>query len=290
MCFMLITGLWAPYSANLARGNHMSIQNAFKAALNKKEARIGLWVGTASAYTTEICATTGYDWLLLDGEHAPTSVSLVLSQLQALAAYPEVAPVVRPAWNDPVLFKQLLDIGAQSFLVPMIQTAAEAKAAVRALKYPPEGTRGVGTALARAAKWGAVPDYLQKANEEICLLCQVETSEGLKQLDEILQVDGVDGVFIGPADLAASMGHLGNPAHPEVVTAIDSAIEKILAAGKAPGILQTHVETAQRYLSMGALFVAVGLDTVLLRQSAQNLLSQFKTGVASQTPTPGQVY
>lgn len=268
----------------------MTITNAFKAALQAHQAQVGLWVGTASAYTTEICASVGYDWLLLDGEHAPTSVPLVLSQLQALAGYPEVAPVVRPAWNDPVLFKQLLDVGAQNFLVPMIQTATEAQAAVQALRYPPQGYRGVGTALARAAQWGAIPDYLQLANEQICLLCQVETVQGLDHLEEIVQVEGVDGVFIGPADLAASMGHIGNAAHPEVVTAIEGAIRTIVAAGKAPGILQTHVETARHYLSLGALFVAVGVDTVLLRQGAHYLLAQFKEGVGVQGVKPGQAY
>lgn len=254
----------------------MSIANTFKDALYRKEAQIGLWVGTASAYTAEICASAGYDWLLLDGEHAPTSVPLVLSQLQAIAGYPKVAPIVRPAWNDAVLLKQLLDVGAQTFLVPMVQTAAEAQAAVHAVRYPPQGVRGVGAALTRAARWGGVQEYVHQANAQICLLCQVETVQGLEQLDEILQVEGVDGVFIGPADLAASMGYIGQSEHPAVVQAIEGAIKKIVESGKAPGILQTDVKTAQHYLSLGALFVAVGLDTVLLRQSASNLLAEFK--------------
>lgn len=268
----------------------MSITNEFKAALQRKEPQIGLWVGTAQAYTTEICASAGYDWLLLDGEHAPTTVPLVLSQLQTVAGYPGVAPVVRPAWNDHVLFKQLLDIGVQNFLVPMIQTAEEARQAVRALRYPPEGVRGVGTALARAAQWGGVANYVTEANKQLCLLCQVETTQGVENLDDILVVDGVDGVFIGPADLAASMGHIGNPGHPDVVRTIEDAVKRIRAAGKAPGILQTHVETAQHYLELGALFVAVGVDTVLLRQSAQRLLAQFKGGEAPAAPKPGQAY
>lgn len=268
----------------------MPIQNAFKSALQAKRQQIGLWVGAANAYTTEICASVGYDWLLLDGEHAPTSLPLVLSQLQAVAGYPGVAPVVRPASNDPILFKQLLDLGAQNFLVPMIETAAQARAAVHALRYPPQGQRGVGAVLARAARWGAVGDYVHRANEQICLLCQVETAKGLDELEDILQIEGVDGVFIGPADLAASMGHIGNETHPDVVQAIEAGIQTIIAAGKAPGILQTHIETAQHYLALGALFVAVGLDTVLLRQSAHNLLSHFKAGLDSQNPAPGQVY
>src|SRR5690625_4029660 len=155
-------------------------ENTFKAALQRKAPQIGLWVGTAQAYTTEICASAGYDWLLIDGEHAPTNPMLVLSQLQAMAAYPEVAPVVRPAWNDPVLFKQLLDIGAQNFLVPMIQSAAEARAAVQALRYPPAGTRGMGAVLARAAQWGGIEDYAHLANDQRCLLCQVKRCRGCR--------------------------------------------------------------------------------------------------------------
>ncbi len=265
-------------------------ENTFKAALQRKAPQIGLWVGTAQAYTTEICASAGYDWLLIDGEHAPTNPMLVLSQLQAMAAYPEVAPVVRPAWNDPVLFKQLLDIGAQNFLVPMIQSAAEARAAVQALRYPPAGTRGVGAVLARAAQWGGIENYAHLANDQMCLLCQVETVQGLQALDDILQVEGVDGVFIGPADLAASMGHLDNPGHPEVMQAIELAIERIVAAGKAPGILQTHVDTAHHYLALGALFVAVGIDTLLLKNGAEQLLSQFKADRQVTGPKPGQAY
>lgn len=289
MYFMLIMGLWVPFNVALSDDIFMKT-NAFKAALAKNEPQIGLWVGTANAYTTEICASTGYDWVLIDGEHAPTNPLLVLAQLQALAAYPEVAPVLRPAWNDPVLFKQLLDIGAQNFLVPMIQNADEARAAARALRYPPEGQRGVGTALARAAQWGGRPDYLQQANEQICLLCQVETMQGIEALDEILQVDGVDGVFIGPADLAASMGYITDPAHPEVVETIEAAIQRIVAAGKAAGILQTHVESAKRYLALGASFVAVGVDTLLLKRGAENLLAEFKEGRTINTPQAGQAY
>src|SRR5690625_4504486 len=226
----------------------MTITNAFKAALQAHQAQVGLWVGTASAYTTEICASVGYDWLLLDGEHAPTSVPLVLSQLQALAGYPEVAPVVRPAWNDPVLFKQLLDIGAQNFLVPMIQSAAEARAAVQALRYPPAGTRGMGAVLARAAQWGGIENYAHLANDQMCLLCQEETVQGLQALDDILQVDGVDGVFIGPADLAASMGHLDNPGHPEVMQAIEQAIERIVRSEEHTSELQSRGELVCRLL------------------------------------------
>lgn len=215
---------------------------------------------------------------MLDGEHAPNTISTLLSQLQALAAYPS-APVIRPAWNDHVLLKQLLDIGGQNFLIPMIQSAEEAESAVSALSYPPQGQRGVGTALARAAKWGAVTDYLKRANEEICLLCQVETLTGIAALDEILKVEGVDGVFIGPADLAASMGYLTEPGHPEVVATIEKAIDKIISSGKAAGILQTDIKAAKRYIERGATFVAVGIDTVLLRRGCVDLLAEFNSNV-----------
>lgn len=261
-------------------------KNHFKSALLSGECQIGLWVGGANPYTAEICAGAGYDWLLLDGEHAPNTVPMILSQLQAMAAY-DSAPVIRPAWNDSVLLKQLLDIGGQNFLIPMIQSAAEAEQAVAALSYPPRGHRGVGTALARAAHWGAVTDYLHRANDEICLLCQVETVEAMEVVEEICGVEGVDGVFIGPADLAASMGYIGQLGHPEVVAAIEKGIDTIVASGKAAGILQADIQSARQYISRGASFVAVGVDTVLLRRSCVELLAQFKDFVQE---TPVQRY
>ncbi|MBP6018576.1 MAG: 4-hydroxy-2-oxoheptanedioate aldolase [Burkholderiaceae bacterium] len=263
--------------------------NAFKRAIQNGEVQIGLWQGLASAYTAELCATVGYDWLLIDAEHVPNTIQTTLSQLQAVAAYP-VAPVVRSAWNDPIELKRLLDIGAQNLLIPMVQNAEEARAAVAAVRYPPHGTRGVGTALARAARWGGVEDYVTRSNEEICLLCQVETAEALQELDSILAVEGVDGVFIGPADLAASMGHLGNPGHPEVRTAIEAAILRIRAAGKAPGILQGDVAMARHYLDLGVQFIAVGVDAVLLRRAANDLLAQFKNDVKQTVTQVGAAY
>lgn len=263
--------------------------NSFKRALQNGESQIGLWQGLASPYTAELCATVGYDWLLLDGEHVPNTIQTTLGQLQAVAAYP-VAPVVRPAWNDPVELKRLLDIGAQNLLIPMVQNADEARAAVAAVSYPPNGVRGVGTALARAARWGGVSDYLARSDDEICLLCQVETAEALAELDDILSVDGVDGVFIGPADLAASMGHIRNPGHPDVRVAISDAIVRIRKAGKAPGILQSDVALAKQYLDMGAQFIAVGVDAVLLRRAATDLLAKFKNDVGQTNTLPGSAY
>lgn len=250
-------------------------KNSFKAVLQAQQAQIGLWLGSTSPYIAELCASTGYDWVLIDGEHAPNTVQTMLAQLQAVAAYP-VAPVVRPVDSNPALLKQLSDIGGRNFLIPMMESADEASQVVSALRYPPQGTRGIGTALARAALWGGVTDYLAKANEELCILCQVETVAGLAALDDILQVEGVDGVFIGPADLAASLGYPGQSGHPVVVEAISTAMQRIVASGKAAGILQVDVAQAKTYLDLGATFVAVGVDMVLLRRQCVDLLANFK--------------
>lgn len=247
-------------------------ENTFKAALARGHAQIGLWLGLANPYAAEVVAGAGFDWLLIDGEHAPNTVPTILAQLQAIAAYPS-HPVVRVPWNDAVAVKQVLDLGAQTLLVPMVQSADEARAAVAATRYPPHGVRGVGSALARASRWNRVDDYLRRANERIAVLVQVETRAGLDAIDAIARVDGVDGVFIGPADLAADLGHLGEPAHPDVQAAIDRAIA---AAGKAAGILSADPAAARRYLEAGATFVAVGVDTTLLARGAERLAAQFK--------------
>ncbi|EMF6669040.1 4-hydroxy-2-oxoheptanedioate aldolase [Serratia marcescens] len=261
------------------------LTNHFKRALQEKRPQIGLWLGLCSSYSAELLAGAGFDWLLIDGEHAPNNVQTVLGQLQAVAPYPS-QPVVRPPWNDAVIIKQLLDVGAQNLLIPMIQNAEQARDAVRATRYPPHGVRGVGSALARASRWNRVPDYLQQADEQMCVLVQIETREAVKNLDAILQVEGVDGVFIGPADLSADMGFAGNPQHPEVQRTIDDAIARIRAAGKAPGILMANKALAQRYLEAGALFVAVGVDTTLLARAAEALADEFKQGGA-QAPSSG---
>lgn len=266
----------------------MDISNHFKHALQQQRPQIGLWLGLCSGYSAELLAGAGFDWLLIDGEHAPNTVPLVLEQLQAIAPYPS-QPVVRPAWNDAVLIKQLLDIGSQTLLVPMIQNAEQARAAVSATRYPPQGIRGVGSALARASRWNSVTDYLQQANEHICLLVQVETREAISNLAEILQVDGVDGVFIGPADLSADMGYAGNPQHAAVRQTIEQSIIQIREANKAPGILMTNQQMAQHYLALGALFVAVAVDTTLLSQAAKQLAAQF-IAADSQPATGFSVY
>jgi 4-hydroxy-2-oxoheptanedioate aldolase len=258
------------------------LTNTFKQALRDRKPQIGLWAGLASAYTSEIVAGAGFDWLLIDGEHAPNTLQTTLSQLQSVAAYP-VAPVVRPAWNDSVQIKQILDTGAQTLLVPMIQSAEEAAAAVAAVRYPPAGIRGVGSALARSSRWNRIPNYLERANDQMCVLVQIETPAGIDALDEILAVDGVDGAFIGPADLSAGMGYLGQPEHPEVLKTIDEAITRIVRSGKAAGILHSGVAQAKHYLALGATFVAVGVDAVLLARAAEKLAGEFKDAKPVQT-------
>lgn len=265
-----------------------AMHNPFKAALARKEPQLGLWLGLADPYSAELCAGAGFDWLLVDAEHAPNDVRSVLSILQALAPYP-VSPIVRPPVAQTHLIKQYLDLGAQTLLLPMIDTPEQAREAVVATRYPPYGIRGVGSALARASRWNALPDYLQEANDEICVLVQAESTTALDNLDEILAVDGVDGVFIGPADLSASLGHLGHPGHPEVVSAIEGAIARIVDAGKAAGILSSDEQASWRYLELGCTFVAVGVDTSLLARATRELAQRFRNGSASQRPQ-GNVY
>ena len=260
------------------------LKNAFKAALLKREPQYGLWLGLADSYSAEICAGAGFDWLLIDGEHAPNDVRSILTQLQAMAAYP-VHPIVRPPVGEVRLIKQLLDIGAQSLLIPLVESAEQARLLVSATRYPPVGVRGVGSALARASRWNRVPNYLEAADREICLMVQIETRKGIEHLDEIAAVGGVDGVFVGPADLSAALGHRGNPAHQDVQAAIENAIARIRAAGKAPGILATDEGLARRYMSLGCTFVAVGLDVSLLSRATQDLARKFKASTTASAPS-----
>ncbi len=249
-------------------------ENAFKRALASGRTQIGLFLGLADPYCAELVADAGFDWLLIDGEHGPNDLRTILAQLQALAAYP-VPVVVRTLDHDPARIKQLLDVGVGSLLVPMVESGEAACALVRATRYPPAGIRGVGTALARAARWNGIAGYVHQADAEVCLIVQVESLAGLAALDDILAVDGVDGVFIGPSDLAASMGHLGAPAHPEVKAAVEGAIARIAAAGKAAGVFASDPAVARRYAALCARFVAVGCDTVLLRTAAAALAQSF---------------
>ncbi|OAN46704.1 2-dehydro-3-deoxyglucarate aldolase [Paramagnetospirillum marisnigri] len=256
--------------------------NPFKRALAEGRPQIGLWLGLANAYTAELCAGAGFDWLLLDGEHAPNDVPLLLAQLQAVAAYPS-HPILRPVIGDAALIKQMLDIGAQTLLVPMIESAEQAAATVAAMHYPPRGIRGVGAALARASGWGRVGDYLKTASDELCLLLQIETARGLDNLEAIALTEGVDGIFIGPADLAASLGHLGQPSHPEVQAAIETALAKLKQLKVPSGILSADEALARKYLAAGAGFVAVGIDTMVLSRGLAALAATFKD-VAAPAP------
>ncbi len=266
--------------------------NTFKQALKEGRPQIGLWVGLADPYAAEALAGTGFDWLAIDGEHAPNDVRSVLAQLQAVAPYP-VHPVVRPVIGDVPLIKQYLDVGAQTLLVPVVETAEQAARMVAAMRYPPNGIRGVGSALARASRWNQVDDYLAQADAQMCLLVQVETRLGLDNLAAITAVEGVDGVFFGPADLSASLGLLGQPGHPDVQQAIVDGMRLVRAAGKAPGVLSADPVAARRYLDAGALFVAVGVDTSLLVRSARELAAKFKgasAAAAPSAPAGGSVY
>ncbi|MGE4241708.1 4-hydroxy-2-oxoheptanedioate aldolase [Ramlibacter sp.] len=254
--------------------------NTFKERLLAGRTQIGLWLGLADPYTAELCAGTGFDWLLVDGEHAPNDLRSMLSTLQAVAPY-DAHPVVRIPEGDATLIKQVMEIGATTLLVPMVEDAAQARVLARAMRYPPEGTRGVGSGLARSSRWNGWPDYLHAANDRACLLVQVETKEALLKAGEIAAVDGVDGVFIGPADLAASMGHLGQPGHPEVQAAVEAAIASIRARGKPCGILCVDEALARHYISLGVTFAAVGVETTLLAQACRQLARRFD-GVAGE--------
>lgn len=250
--------------------------NLFKQALARGRLQIGLWSGLASNIVAEIIADAGFDWILLDTEHAPNEIGSLLPQLQAMSLG-TATPIVRPAWNDPVLIKRIMDLGAHTLLVPWVQSADEASRAVAAAHYPPEGIRGSAGGV-RAARYGRISDYLQRANEQVCVLVQVETWTALDQIEAIAAVEGVDGVFIGPSDLAASLGHLGNSAHPEVQAKIEDAVRRLRSMGKAAGILAPKEDDARRYIAWGYTFVAVGSDGGLLARGADALAKTFKAG------------
>lgn len=260
--------------------------NPFKQALREGRVQIGLWVGLADAYAIEAMAGAGFDWLLIDGEHAPNDLRTVLGQLQAVAPYP-THPIVRPVIGDVPLIKQLLDVGAQTLLIPVVESAEQAATLVAAVRYPPRGIRGVGSALARSSRWNSISDYLQTADAQMCVLLQVETKKGVDNLAAIAATEGVDGVFFGPADLSASMGLLGQPGHPDVQRAILDGIATVRKAGKAAGVLAADPKLARLYLDAGALFVAVGVDVSLLSRACRELAAAFKgAGNTAASPPP----
>lgn len=253
-------------------------RNSFKDAISKGELQIGLWLTSTSSYLAEIAATSEYDWLLIDGEHAPNTVQDIYHQIQAIAPYCSEA-VVRPVEGTKSNIKQILDIGAQTLLIPMVDTAEQAKQVVSAMRYPPEGVRGVGASVARAARWGRIEQYMAKANDELCLLIQVESKTALDNLDEILSVEGIDGVFIGPADLSASLGYPDDSNNPVVQKEIELCIRRIRQAGKAAGFLAVDPSTAKKAIEWGANFVAVGVDTMLYTNALDERLSLFKSNL-----------
>lgn len=268
----------------------MPALNSFKSAMTAGQPQVGLWLSMADPYLAEVSATAGFDWLLIDGEHAPNDLRGTLAALQAVAPY-RSQPVVRVVSGETALIKQMLDIGAKNLLVPMVDTAEQARTLVAATRYPPHGVRGVGSAVGRASRWSARADYLEVADDEVCLLVQAESVQALANLEAICDVPGVDGVFIGPADLAASMGYRGRPGHPEVQAAIERAMRVIIARGKAAGTLTSDPALARRYLELGCAFVAVGVDVLLYANSARRLAASFlSSGPGDPAPAASAAY
>ncbi|MCA1562677.1 MAG: HpcH/HpaI aldolase/citrate lyase family protein [Acidobacteria bacterium] len=255
--------------------------NELKRAFLEGRPQIGLWSSLASHITVEVIAGSGFDWLLLDTEHSPNELTMVQSQLQAMTGGTATA-VVRPAWNDPVLFKRLLDIGVQSFLVPWVQTVEEAQTAVASTRYPPEGIRGFA-AITRANRYGRIKDYARHVHNQLCVVVQIETRVALQNLEAIARVDGIDGLFIGPSDLAADLGHFGNSAHPDVRATIDGTITRIVKTGKVAGILAPVEADARHWLQLGCRFVAVGSDAGILARQSEALAAKFKQQALGET-------
>lgn len=250
-------------------------ENLLKKRLAAGEVVYGAWLGMGEAYAAEMAVTAGFDWLLIDGEHAPNDVRSLSAQV-AVVLPSASAAVVRPVNDDPALIKQMLDIGVQTLLVPMVESADQARRILAATRYAPHGIRGVGASLARASKFGQISDYIATANGQICLILQVESRAGLAALDEMLTIDGVDGLFIGPSDLAADMGHPGNAAHPEVRAAVFDALRRIRAAGKTAGVLAIEAEFIQNCVAAGANFVGVGIDVLVYVGAMRGLVAKYK--------------
>lgn len=255
--------------------------NPFKHAIAKGDLQLGCWMGLADPYIAEISAGAGFDWLLIDGEHAPNDLRSIVAQLQVLAARDSHA-VVRPPIGETWIIKQLLDAGAQTLLIPMVESAAQARDLVDAVTYPPHGVRGVGSALARASDFAAIGDYLTTARDEICLLAQVENQKGMAALDDILNVDGIDGVFIGPSDLAADMGFIGQAGAAEVQAAVLGAMEKIVASGKAAGILTLDQNLQQECRRIGATFIATEIDVTLFARNMRKASIDARRNLLSE--------
>lgn len=256
--------------------------NVFKNKLAEASAGAplyGCWLGLANAYTAEIVATAGFDWLLIDGEHAPNTIETILDQLRAIEPYP-AAPIVRAVNHDPALIKQLLDIGTRTLMVPMVETGAQAEALVAAMRYAPAGVRGMGAGVIRADRWGSVADYATRAADSLCLITQVESQAGVDNVEAIANTDGVDAVFVGPADLSTNMGHVGNPGHADVQAAIAHVLDMTRTAGKAAGILAPAEADTHRYREAGFDFMATGLDVAMLKTAADANAARYRAGAA----------
>lgn len=260
--------------------------NRFKTALQNRQTQIGLWLAMADPYAASLAGHAGFDWLVIDGEHGPNDLRSILAQLQALESSPS-KPVVRLPAGETWMIKQALDIGAETLLIPMVNTPEEAKGLVRATRYPPAGVRGMGAAIARASRFGTEASYTATANTEVCLLVQAESREAMANLSAIAAVEGVDGVFIGPADLSADMGHGGRLDVPEVQAAVEAGIGTILAAGKPAGILTFDEEMNRRSLELGATFVAVGADVTEFTRALGGLARRYGRGREGK---PGAAY
>lgn len=255
--------------------------NKFKQQILNGQKNYGIWNGIPHSYVAEICAGAGFDWVCIDAEHAPFNLSSIVQNLQAIQSH-DVSAIIRIPSADPILIKQLMDAGAQSIITPMIESADQAELIARAMLYPPKGIRGVGTALARAAQWNRVNDYFKLADEQMCCIGQIESIKGVEALDEILRVQGLDVVFLGPADLAATMGYLGQPNHPEVIKIVKNCIQKIVKSGKIAGFLTGSKEMIEAYSNEGALMIGVGLDTILLAKATKALAEEYKSDLKDE--------
>lgn len=253
------------------------VATSFKDAISSQKAQIGLWQALGSPITVELCAAAGYDWLLLDAEHGPSTIPSLLAQLQAMNGSVSHA-VVRVPNDDPTVIKQVLDVGAMTILVPFVESAEQARRIVAATRYAPEGIRGLAAGQVRASRWGRDTAYIDDAQERISVLVQIENRTGLNNIADIATVGGVDGVFIGPADLAASLGYRGRPGHPDMLIVIDNAIEKVKATGKAVGLLTLDEMLAREYIAKGCSFVAVGTDVTILARGVDSLIARFREG------------
>lgn len=240
--------------------------NSFKAAILAGRPQLGLFCSIGDSTVAEMLANCGFDWLLFDTEHTTLDPASVLPLLQAVAPYP-VHPIVRPSSLNPAEIKKLLDCGVQSILVPYIRSAEEARLAAAAVAYAPEGIRGLA-GITRASRFGAIPGYHRRARDEICLIVQIETREAFDAIEEIAAVPGVDALFIGPADLAASLGYPGEPSHPTVKQACLDGVRRIRAAGKPAGFLTLDQAFLREVMDAGSVFTAVDVDTAILRRGA----------------------